>query len=154
MLFLGISHGGGARCRGQRWARPWGRMMTGVQRSGNLAEVVIGERQRPHGPWPMSYAALRQRVLAKLSPEAEVSDHERALYGLAHLAVSGDAEGAALDQVVSEREWPLVEHATAELEARFADEIAARRRRLAADPGPPDEQAAVLWRAFISAPLP
>jgi hypothetical protein len=101
----------------------------------------------------MTYAELRRRVLAKLSTEADVSDCERALYGIAHIAVSGDAEGATLDQFISEGDWPLVEHAMAELEEQFADEIAQLRQLLAADPRPPAEQAAVLWREFISAPL-
>jgi hypothetical protein len=100
----------------------------------------------------MTYTELRQRVLEKLSPEADASDHERALYGIAHLAVSGDADGAALDQFVSEWEWPLVEHAMAALEARFADEIATLRRLLTADPRPAADQAAVLRREFITAP--
>ncbi len=100
----------------------------------------------------MTYAELRQRVLAKLSPEAEVSDQERALYSIAHIAVSGDAEGATLDQFLSERDWPLVEHAMAELEAQFTDEIAELRRLLAADPRPAAERAAALWSEFISAP--
>jgi hypothetical protein len=102
----------------------------------------------------MTYAELRQRVLAKLSPEAEVSDQERALYGIAHIAVSGDAEGATLDQFISVNDWPLVEHAMVELEAKFAAEIAELRRLLATDPRSPAEQAAVLWQDFINAPQP
>jgi hypothetical protein len=73
----------------------------------------------PGYPGNLSYhgRGLFRVALAKLSPEAEVSDQERALYSLVHLAVSGDAEGTTLDQFVSEREWPLDEHAMAELEA-------------------------------------
>ena len=100
----------------------------------------------------VTYAELRRRVLAKLSPEADVSDRERALYGIAHIAVSGDAEGATLDQFISDDDWPLVEHAMAALEAQFADEIAELRQLLAADPRPAAELAAALWRDFISAP--
>ena len=102
----------------------------------------------------MTYAALRQRLLAKLSPESEVSDREHALYGLAHIAVTGDAEGATLDQFVSEGDWPPVEHAMDELEGRFADEMAELRRMLAADPRLAAEKAAVIWREFIRAHPP
>jgi hypothetical protein len=102
----------------------------------------------------MTYADLRQRVLAKLSPESEISDRERALYGIAHIAVTGDAEGATLDQFVSVGDWSLVEHGMAELEGRFADEIDELRRMLAADPRPTAEKATVLWQEFISAPPP
>jgi hypothetical protein len=98
----------------------------------------------------MTYAELRQRVLAKLAPEAEASDQERALYGIAHIAVSGDAEGATLDQFISEGDWTLVEHAMVALETQFADEIAELRRLLAADTRPSADQAAALWRDFIS----
>ena len=102
----------------------------------------------------MTYAELRQRVLARLSPEADVSDRERALYGIAHLAVSGGAEGATLDLFTSDRSWPLVEHAMAELEGHFANEIAELRQLLAADPRPLAERAAALWQEFIGASLP
>jgi hypothetical protein len=78
----------------------------------------------------ITYAGLRQRVLGKLSTEADVSDCERALYGIAHAAVSGGAEGATLDLFTSDRSWPLVEHAMAELEEHFANEIAELRRLL------------------------
>jgi hypothetical protein len=33
----------------------------------------------------LTYTELRRRALAKLSPEADASDHERALYSIAHL---------------------------------------------------------------------
>jgi hypothetical protein len=102
----------------------------------------------------ITYAGLRQRVLGKLSTEADISDCERALYGIAHAAVSGGAEGPTLDLFTSDRSWPLVEHAMAELEEHFADEITELRRLLAADPRPVGEQAAALWEEFIGAPLP
>jgi hypothetical protein len=102
----------------------------------------------------ITYAGLRQRVLGKLSTEADVSDCERALYGIAHAAVSGGAEGATLDLFTSDRSWPLVEHAMAELEEHLANEIAELRRLLAADPRPAAERAAALWQEFIGAPRP
>jgi hypothetical protein len=102
----------------------------------------------------MTYAELRWRVLAKLSPEADVTDCERALYGIAHAAVSGGAGGATLNQFTSDRDWSLVEHAMTELEAHFANEIAELRRTLAADPRPVAERAAALWQEFIGAPPP
>jgi hypothetical protein len=61
-----------------------------------------------------------RRVLAKLSPEGEVSDPERALYGVTHLAISGDGEGATLDQFIPEGDCPPVEHALTALEAPAA----------------------------------
>jgi len=82
-------------------------------------------------------------VLAKLSPEGEVSDPERALYGVTHLAISGDSEGATLDQFIPEGDCPPVEHALTVLEAP-----AARRW-----PRPGADYAALLWREFITAPL-
>ncbi len=100
----------------------------------------------------VAYAELRQRILARLSPEADVSDRERALYSIARIAVSGDAEGATLDQFVSDNDWPVVEHAMVELEAHFADEIAELRQLISADPRPAAERAAALWREFITAP--
>jgi hypothetical protein len=94
----------------------------------------------------ITYAGLRQRVLGKLSIETDVSDCERALYGIAHAAVSGGAEGPTLDLFTSERSWPLREH--------FADEITELRQLLAADPRPVAERGAALWQEFIGAPLP
>jgi hypothetical protein len=77
----------------------------------------------------------------KLSLEAEVSDHERALYGMAHLAVRGDTKGTILDQSISDQGFSVAEHTMAELEAP------------AADPPPAAGQAVVLWRESITAPL-
>ena len=102
----------------------------------------------------ITYAGLRQRVLGKLSTEADVSDCERALYGIAHAAVSGGSEGPTLNLFTSDRSWPLVEHAMAELEEHFADEIIELQGLLAADPRPVAARAAALWQEFIGAPLP
>jgi hypothetical protein len=101
----------------------------------------------------ITYTGLRHRVLGKLSTEADVSDCERALYGIAHAAVSGGAEGVTLDLFTSDRNWPLVERAMAELEEHFADEIAELRGVLAADSRSVAERAAALWQEFIGAPL-
>jgi hypothetical protein len=99
-----------------------------------------------------TYAELRQRVLAELSPEADVTDYARALYGIAHAADSGGAEGATLDLFTSDRDWSMVEHAMAELEENFSNEISGLRGVLAADPRPVAERAAALWQEFIGAP--
>jgi hypothetical protein len=57
-----------------------------------------------------------------------------------------------LDLFTSDRDWPLVEHAMAELEAHFADESTALRQLLASDPRPAAERVAALWQEFIGAP--
>lgn len=73
-----------------------------------------------------SYAETRRHVLAKLSPEA---DHEALLWGVAYLAIRGEAQQAALDLLTASgaerRDWALVERVMEGLERRFADEIAA-----------------------------
>jgi hypothetical protein len=110
----------------------------------------------------MTYAAIRQRVLAQLSPEMNRAEIPALLHTLAYIALHRDAQEAAAAMLAGghERQGRAdVETTLSGLEASWGEEIAALRTEIARQHGLAAQTSlgsaavlALLQREFVYAP--
>jgi hypothetical protein len=113
----------------------------------------------------MTYAEIRQRVLAQLSPEMDRAEIPALLYTLAYIALHRDAREAAAAMLTGSgpdrQDRAEVEAILSGLEASWDEEIAALRAEVARQRGLAAQTSlgsgavlALLQREFVFAPLP